>query len=286
MNGRRLGVAAFLTLATLAAAGGPTTQLIFAGGAILTFGMLHGASDLAVAPRRCRPALMATYGAGVVVTLLWWRVAPFTALLAFLILSGVHFGTDDAPPERPGERWCRGVLMIGAPALLHRATLAGLFEALTGAAGASALLADGLAVAAAGALALLPVLARRPRGVPDDRGELAVGIAALVLLPPLVGFAVAFTLLHARPQLIERMRALRCERLPDYLRRTAPVLAGATAVVAGAAMLFIDGPAPALSTVFAALAALATPHMLAPAQWRAGEATATPAISQLRAVAD
>lgn len=271
----RIGWGAFLAAAPVVAVTAPAMQLAYTAGAILIYGTLHGASDLAVAPRASRAALIATYGVGVLATLAWWLVAPLGALCGFLMLSAVHFGLDDAPAERPMERWCRGILMVGAPALLHRSTLAGLFAALTGSVAGSALLATALAIGAAVALALLPLALAWRRADRGALGLLAMGIAALVLLPPLVGFAVAFTLLHARGQLAERMLALGCARLPTYLRRTAPVLAGAAAVLGGTALLFVDGRAPALSTVFAALAALATPHMLAPRRWRMGEAGMT-----------
>ena len=69
-------------------------------------------------------------------------------------------------------------------------------------------------------------------------------------------------ILHAWPQTLERVRLTGCDGWRAYLRLVAPVMAGAFAVVALTALLLCDAPTPSLAALFAAIAALALPHML------------------------
>ena len=232
-------------------------QLGIAVVAVLGFGLLHGASDLALVRPAARPMFLGAYLLVIGATWLLWREAPTAGLLLLLALSVAHFGLDDAPPERPGERVARGVAMIAAPGLLHRTDLAGLFDAITARPALSAGLASGLAVAGAATVALLCGIGLRRRD-----GRLLLGVAALTLPPPLVGFSLGFVILHAAPQTLERIRLTGCVGWRPYLRLVAPVMAGAFAVVALTALLLRDAPAPSLAALFAAIAALALPHML------------------------
>lgn len=263
MSCRALCWVAFI-LAGIAAAIGPVGwQVAYAAGAIATAGLAHGVSDLAIVPRHRFSFLVAylAVGAGV---LAWWLVAPGSALLIFLLSSAVHFGMEDAPTDRPLERVCRGTLMIAGPALLHRATLADLFAMLTRQPVFAQLLASTLFAAALVALALLPFVLTSQRRAPL---RLVAGTAALVALPPLVGFTIGFVLLHAVPQLCARMSERQCADIGSYLARHVGICACATGVIGATSLLFLDQASPALSILFAALAALATPHMLVTPLW-------------------
>lgn len=259
-----LAGAAFALTGGGVALAGQGAQLAFAAAAIGTVGMLHGASDLAIVPGRRRAPFLAAYLSIAAAVLAAWRISPVAALAGFLILSAAHFATEDAPADAAAEQGARGLLLAFAPALLHRSALAGLFADLTNDPAAGAAIASGAGWVAALGVLLLPfaLVSTYRRSTAAAAALLAVGAGAAVLLPPLVGFTLAFVLLHAWPQLTERMATTGVSRLPAYLRRHRLVLAGATGVVAAAAWLFADHAAPALSTLFAGLAALATPHML------------------------
>lgn len=270
-RGARLGWAAFALLGCAAAVLPGPVQFAYAAAAIVLLGLPHGASDLALVPAHRRMTFVAAYLACFLLALAWWRVAPFGALIALLLMSATHFAVEDAPATRPVERVCRGVLMVAGPALLHRAELGGLLASATAASEAARLLARAMALLAAVAMVLLPfVLGARWRdGERAGAATLGAGVLALVAMPPLVGFAIGFVLLHARAQLRERMAALECPDLGGYLRRTAPVLAGAVALVGMVAIWFAAAGLPGASTLFAGIAALATPHMLVTPLWAA-----------------
>ncbi|MBB3950825.1 Brp/Blh family beta-carotene 15,15'-dioxygenase [Aureimonas jatrophae] len=272
----RLAVALGLALAGVGAewAGG-FVPFAFAAVLILVLGLPHGASDHLAAlrgrPWREAPGRLALflflYLAAVAATLALWRVAPGVALAAFLALSTLHFALDDvaAAPwhQYVPERLARGLMPVTLPALLHGETLAQLFSALStpedGAALArtAALLAPLVLV-----LVLAAALLRWLRHEREPAAEIALGAVALLVFPPLVGFALVFAPIHSRGQTRERMAELGLPDLGRYLRACAPTLFGAALLFGALGLLFAGGRAPALGPLFVGLAALTVPHML------------------------
>lgn len=255
--------AAFV-LAGLAASLLPTGgQLLFAAAAIAGLGLAHGASDLHVVDRLLRLPFLLTYVGAVAAVLICWQVSPGATLAGFLLLSALHFATDHHPTSDTAGGIRLGLLLVGGPALLHHAAVATLFRAAVDPTRAGDL---ATVLAAAGGVALIQSIAIgvRQLGTGDGRAAAATAAGSIMVLvpPPLVGFAFGFILLHARPQTIERMRELGYAHCSAYLRSVAPLLGGAAVVIAAAALTVIRGTAPATATLFAALAALAVPHML------------------------
>lgn len=232
-------------------------QLAFAILGIGVVGMVHGAGDLAIVRPDRRATFFAAYGLVSATTLLWWTSDPAVALPAFLVASAVHFGMEDAPNGQIAERVARGVALIAAPATLHVADYALLLRTAGGPSSSIALFAPVLAVAGgAAAVAMLTVAwARR-----DHR--LAGGMAALLLLPPLVGFTAGFLILHALPQTRERRDRLHCASTASYLRLVAPVFAAALLLTGAVAAVLLHVDPSGVRGLFAGIAALAMPHLL------------------------
>ncbi|WP_157137087.1 Brp/Blh family beta-carotene 15,15'-dioxygenase [Sphingomonas sp. PAMC 26617] len=245
-------------------------QLAYAAVSIGVLGLPHGASDLAIIPQRQWSGFLTLYLLCASLILVWWMVAPFTALVALLLLSAIHFGLDDVPRSRPIERLSRGILMVAAPALLHHAQLSGLFVVSTAQPENAATLTSVMAVLASVGLAMLPLVLRGYWQRGDRQGMIlvAAGVLALLILPPLIGFAIGFVLLHARAQLGVRMAILGCKSVGRYLKITSPIMAGALMVIGSVGVLFAEGNAPGARTLFAGIAALAIPHMLVTPFWR------------------
>ncbi|WP_242150323.1 Brp/Blh family beta-carotene 15,15'-dioxygenase [Sphingomonas sp. BAUL-RG-20F-R05-02] len=243
--------------AALAAALGPLmVQLLFAVVAIGVLGMAHGASDLAILAPRQRMGFLAAYGATSVACLIWWVAYPAVALPVFLIASALHFGMEDAPNGSVVERIARGAGLVVIPAALHRTALQSLLHYAGGAEVPVVLTA---ALAAAGALCAIGLLAT---AVVRRDARLLTGTAALLLLPPLVGFAVGFLVLHALPQTSERQRRLGCATIGAYLRATAPILVAALLLVVVVALVVLRHDPSGVRALFAGIAALAMPHLL------------------------
>ncbi|MGN8161473.1 hypothetical protein GU930_14210 [Pantoea vagans] len=244
--------------AALAASFSPLAgQVLFATGAIGLIGMAHGASDLDVVKRERQFPFLAAYGLVIVLCLFWWHGAPALALPVFLLASAIHFALEDAPHGCSIERLARGISMIATPAALHLQAFstilheAGLGFSLPHSFAAGIALTGGVCAAGLIFVGLL----RRDR-------RLLAGTLALLLLPPFVGFSMGFLILHALPQTRQRRDRLGCKSYTGYLHATWPVLTAAILLAAGTVAMMHPTDKAGIQSLFAALAALAIPHML------------------------
>lgn len=244
----------------------PNWQLLLSGGAIAFLGLPHGASDLAVVPMRQRPSFLLAYLGVVGLVIALWQIAPNAGLAILLILSAAHFALDVPDGTDAAAAWGWGLLLVGGPAIGHRSALIDLFTPLTGSAVAAQVMADALHLVGLAGLGLI-VARWAQRRAPVTALPFA-GALALLFLPPLIGFAAGFVFAHAWPQLEERQQELGCPHIATYLRQVAPILAGAGAVITGIAVAFATHPSAPAAILFAAIAALATPHMLVTPLWR------------------
>lgn len=246
-----------LAAAALAAAASPTLiQLGFAIVAIGVIGMAHGASDLAVVARSRRASFLALYAIVSLTCLLWWSVAPTIALPLFLIASAVHFAAEDSSGISRPYRCALGVGLITIPAVFHAQDYGAL---LSYAAGISipAQIMLALVVMGSSASILLLIRATRHRDM-----TLPIMIAALLILPPLIGFSLGFLVLHALPQTDTRRRMMGCGTYSAYLKVTGPILLAAILLAGVVAMIFVRLEPSGVRALFACIAALAMPHLL------------------------
>ena len=262
-----LGWGAFLLTGIAAAMAGQGWQFAFAGGAIALLGLPHGASDLAIVARNRRAGFLLAYLGCIVGVMAVWLVDPVLALALLLALSAAHFALDGRPQPGAGD-WAIGGFLVGGPALLHAGAVTGLFAAATGNASAAAILARVLQLIGFAATIVLVWRVARADAGPRDRGLRVAAMTGTLVLPPLVGFAIGFVLLHARAQTTERQHAIGCATLGRYLSRVAPLMAGAVGVLALVALLVLDGAGGRSAFLFAGIAALATPHMLVTPLWQ------------------
>lgn len=251
------GVALFVAGAVAVAPAPLPVQLAFAILGIGVVGMVHGAGDLAVVEPARRPLFLTAYGMVSLMTLLWWTTDPAIALPAFLFASAVHFGMEDAPNGTLFERIARGVALIAGPATLYAAEYAALLKTAGGSSSVLATYTSILAAAGGAAVILLLILAWQRRDL-----RLAGGVAALLILPPLVGFTLGFLILHAMPQTMERRDRLGYADTMSYLRAVAPVFGGAMLLAAAVAGLLLHFDPSGVRGLFAGIAALAVPHLL------------------------
>lgn len=248
---------------------GSPAELALLAAAVFLLGMPHGALDA----REARGLLKPSYGrrwigpfllsylglAGA--TLLLWLVAPFAALILFLTLSTLHFGSHDSQSGHALPILVRGSLPAVLASAAHPAETAAIFSLLTGddsGASIQAWLAwPSLAMWLAGAAATLLI---EPRA--GARLELA-GIALLfAFAPPLVAFAIYFGLIHSPRALGDTRRP--GERWRDLFRAALPWSAAAVLLAVPLWLLAAPtlGSGPALvRTIFWWLSALTVPHM-------------------------
>ena len=182
--------------------GGPA--VLVATAVMLIGGLPHGACDMALAAAAWRlnwhglVVILAAYvGVGALMMALWWA-APVVALLLFLALAGLHFGEDWAMLPRGLLRTLAGLSVITAAALGQPGPVAALFAAMTHS--ALALPIAQWAAAAAPVTLLVTLVGLIMAWRAGHRGWVAaqtLSYAGLLMLPPLIGFAVFFVGLHA-----------------------------------------------------------------------------------------
>lgn len=270
---------------------------------MLVLGVAHGACDQFVVPAT-HPALAQSkvrywavflggyLGLAVAVAAVWWW-QPGLAMALFFGLTAWHWGSADAPAPAAGRgrgQWLahsllRGGLLFAVP-LWHwptetGAVLNGLLT-LTGAAPvASALLTQttellGPAVMAGHGLLWLHYWQRgQGEAVRTDLREVALLVALLLVLPPVLSAGVYFVFWHSLQHVL-RMNELMSEsglsprpsiaaELKFFLRRSAPLLLlslGALAVIYGLAWARAADGSVLVSLALLVASVVTLPHAL------------------------
>lgn len=286
-----LAVAASVTAASVAGVTLPNeTQVAVLAVLVALLGVPHGALDAHVAraslgvrgPARLALYLLGYIGlAGAVVAL--WLMAPMASLLAFLVISALHFSFDWSGQTGVLGRLGFGFSVVCLPALLFEAEVEALFAILTGLGGVpgpsepltsepltSELLTGGSLVAGMSMLAY-PALVAMIWGAARARrwpGLLALEAGALLVmaltLSPLIYFTIYFCGLHSPRHLMDTCQGLGIRTWRQLLVMAAPAT---LATLAAAWVIGFQGVdlAPSEATVrilFIGLAALTVPHMI------------------------
>lgn len=268
------------------------TQLALIALPVATLGVMHGAIDPWVGEivwrhhfgRYSSVGFFSTYLALVAAVVGLWILAPLPTLAAFLAISVLHFGEQDAAAFG-GRKDALGVVVYGAipvlgPVVGHPAEVATIFGWLIG---VEPMPLRELLVWVAQPLAAIwlvgaGMLVSRMamEGVADLAFKLfgvAVLLAAMVLLPPLIAFAAYFCLLHSFGHLFDMAAhdagPWREWTLAQWTARLWPATLATLALgLGGLALLDLAGAeevtlqANLARIVFCGLAALTVPHVL------------------------
>jgi Brp/Blh family beta-carotene 15,15'-monooxygenase len=249
-----------------------TVPTVSACVAILLFGLPHGAFDLEIIRRERGTgragiaALLMMYIALAAAMAAMWRSAPVAALAIFLVVAVVHFAEDW--PEMGSTFLAQGmaIALLTAPALLHLGQLEQLFVALSGHRDGAVVANIILLVAPVGiVVGSVALLTLWRTGARDQAVAGALALAAMLVLPPVVGFALFFCLYHSPRHLGAAMS--RVAGSPGA-RRIA--LLATLAALGITAALFVeevraDVPARLVAASFMTLSLLTVPHMIVPA---------------------
>ncbi|CAM3085556.1 Brp/Blh family beta-carotene 15,15'-dioxygenase [Paracoccus nototheniae] len=239
--------------------------------AIFLFGGLpHGAYDISLLARvsggnRKRLAgITAIYIAIVLTMVLAWRLRPDATLVFFLIAAAYHFGEDWDRIEDALLRVICGASVAAAPALAHPDQVSAIFSDMTGGRG-GADVATGLFLIAPMVLVVTAVccLIVWQRG--DRRGaiSMAAAMAALLLFPPVIGFALFFVCLHS-PRHLAHAQLTLADLSWRWRAATAIALPVAAAVIWIMATRMTGGAITpdVTAQAFQLLAALTIPHLV------------------------
>ena len=247
---------------------GPTATMI----ATLVFvagGMPHGAYDIALLMRATRLrngwlvlAVAGYVGVAIGMAVLW-VVAPVVALILFLTVAAIHFGEDWTMLDEPLLKIAAGTAIIAAPAIGHPSIVAQLFVSMAGGPGGAIVARAAIAVAPVALLVTsVGIWVAWREGAREWAAATAVAIIALIVLPPVAGFALFFVFLHS-PRHLDEARAL----LNDMPRAMwLGTGAAMSALAIGGWWLFASRiqalPAVMTAQAFQLLAAVALPHLL------------------------
>lgn len=240
---------------------------IAACAAILLLGMPHGALDLRMLVARAPLLRLGVYLGLAGAMFLAWSLAPIAALCGFLIMAVAHFAEDWSDLDEPFLAHGVAAGLLSAPGLLHLADLQSIFAALAGE-GAAAALGDVLRLTApvAMGLAVIGVLRLVQKGEIALAWGTGTALAALTFLPPAVGFALFFGLLHSPKHLWAELPQGADARRRVLTRMVLPATLLALGIAAGLALVetrpTLDQTA--VMATFMVLSILTTPHMLAP----------------------
>ena len=274
MNRTKLQAAALIALIALHFSGpglGGTAPTTAACVAILLFGLPHGTLDLEIIKREQRAdglgmsALLMIYLGLAAVMFMLWQSFPVTALATFVVIAVIHFSEDWQDLQSPFLAHGMAIALLTAPALLHLTQLEQVFVTVTGHNDA-ALIANLMLLLApiSMAVASVSLLALWRAGLPQQAMVGVLILIGMVVLPPVVGFALFFCLHHSPRHL--RVALKRIAYAPIW-RRVVPLLT--LAALGLAAILFAGEGRADLSDQFVAasfmtLSMLTVPHMLVP----------------------
>jgi Brp/Blh family beta-carotene 15,15'-monooxygenase len=246
---------------------------------LMVVGMPHGSFDIALLQRSAvgdpaapgRTTLIGLYLVCALAMYLLWQVAPAWGLGIFLLMAAVHFAEDW---QRCGSRFIAAAMalaFLSAPSLLHSASLARLFAVLSNEA-AARLLVD-LMVLIAPTMIMLAIAGAGMLWQAGERKRAlsaGCGLAAMLVLPPVHGFALFFCLVHSPIQFGDHSRALGLHGLRQWGATVIPLTLGGLGIAV--AIFALNRGAVITQDVFAAsfvaLSVLTAPHMLVPVMLR------------------
>ncbi len=240
--------------------------------AIVLAGIPHGTLDVEIAAvhfgRRDfagKTKIFAIYAGCAVAMISMWLLLPELALVAFLVISIVHFSHDWRGGAEPFLAMMVGWALVALPALASPDDVASIFAVLTGnqnGAMIAGLLGAASVPAALGSL-VFAYWAYRNHDIKSALEVVACIVAAL-FLPPLVAFAVFFCGLHSPRHMADALR----ETGALSAAKKGAIIAAVTALSLGmgVAMFLYQGEVPTdmgvIRAAFVLISTLTVPHFI------------------------
>lgn len=188
-------------------------------GSALLFGLPHGAADFWLLKERAYSAdrsftrfgvLLFLYTLAALLIAVFWFYFPDLSIVAFLLLTALHFGAGDevwqgTDSANPVPSLLRGTVVIVAPLAFHPVESGAVLTALAPSSnslplvGATLAWAPSLLIASAAVLAVFDVMSWRSRRPYPTVKWLELGLLTLFfwILTPLFAVAVYFVVVHS-----------------------------------------------------------------------------------------
>jgi Brp/Blh family beta-carotene 15,15'-monooxygenase len=244
---------------------------------IILIGLPHGAFDGAIAAHlgAGKSAYTAAkfiiyYGLTSATIIALWIFLPGEMLALFLIISVIHFGWGDANSKFGLPFLVQIALHGGVPVFgiiyFHPDEVASLFSILTFGAPELAIRLGQLAAPILLSLGVLyALLALRESALRRRFVEILIITALLAALPPLVGFALYFCIIHTSRHMRRIWHILTAAAAPKRLIMQAAGYTIASWLFGGSAFLWLNESTletELIQIIFIGLAALTVPHMI------------------------
>ncbi len=244
---------------------------------VILIGLPHGAFDGAIAAHLgagksayTAAKFVVYYSLTSATIIALWFALPGEMLLIFLIISVIHFGWGDASAKFGLPFFVQITLHGGVPVFgiiyFHPDEVASLFSVLTFGAPELAMLSGHFAAPILLCLGILyAVLALHDSALRGRFIEITIITALLAALPPLVGFALYFCLIHTSRHMRRIWYILSAAAAPKRLMMQAAGYTIASWLFGAFAFLWLNEStfeAELIQVVFIGLAALTVPHMI------------------------
>jgi Brp/Blh family beta-carotene 15,15'-monooxygenase len=239
--------------------------------ALLVIGLPHGMFDYLTLRKEGRGSwirlafLTAGYCGLAAIGFLGWQVAPTFSLVAFIVIAISHFMEDWAPEGSGLFALAMAISMIALPALLYSSQLSALFI-LVGGANAGAI-TDYMRLVAPvfGLIAVAKLIIDFGDGKSDQAWRNLLLLAATLLLPPGIGFAIFFCLYHSPKHFAAGRRDLMNQHdNPQGFFLYMSVSSAAVVLCVLLAHPLITMSERLIVTAFQTLSILTLPHMMLP----------------------
>ena len=244
---------------------------------VVVIGLPHGAFDGAIARHlgyaRTLGGLIkfiTVYLGLAAAVVAFWVWQPGLALALFLLISALHFGSGDATAAsgiaRAVQIAAHGGVAVFGISLFHLQQVTPLYAALAnGDVMLAVMMTEIFPLFIMPVAALYLISAIRDAGLRPRLVELALLCLLLSVVPPLVGFAMYFCVIHTGRHMRHIWSRVRSQTAPRYVLLQAAWFTLASWGVGAIILLWLDSgniSQDLLRVVFIGLAALTVPHML------------------------
>ncbi len=239
--------------------------------AILLFGLPHGSLDLEIVRREHRvgharmSSILLLYVGLAAAMAAVWQFAPVFALATFLLVAVVHFAEDWAESRSTFLAQGMAIALLTAPTFLHLGEIENLFAVLSGRPEAAILASVMLMLAPMSlAVAAVAVACLQRRGSTDQAAAGAMMLIGMIVLPPVIGFALFFCLYHSPRHLGTALSRVGRTSRSRWIVPLVTLAGIGLAVILFAGQLRPDISAQFVAASFMTLSLLTVPHMIVP----------------------
>ena len=244
---------------------------------VVVIGLPHGAFDGAIARHlgysRTLGGLLKfiTFYLGIAAAVVaFWVWQPGLALALFLLISAVHFGYGDATAAsgiaQAVQIAAHGGVAVFGVSLFHLKQVTPLFAALTdGDVVLAVIMTEFFPLFIIPVAALYLISAIRDAGLRPRLVELALLCLLLSVVPPLVGFAIYFCVIHTSRHMRHIWDRVSSNATPRHILSQAVWFTLASWGGGAIMLLWLDSgniSYDLLKVIFIGLAALTVPHMI------------------------